>query len=158
MAEVRLQPIRIGVIGAGRCDPPLYQVAYDTGRIIASRGGILICGGLGGVMEGAAKGAFEQGGTTVGLLPTSFTSDANPYITIPLATGLGHARNILVVQSSQIVIAIGGAAGTLSEIAIALKIGIPIIGYETWHVDRRITIASSPSELTKLLENALETL
>jgi len=158
MVENRLQPIRIGVIGAGQCDPSLYQAAYNTGRIIASHGGILICGGLGGVMEGAAKGAFEQGGITVGFLPTSSAADANPYITLPLPTGLGHARNVLIVQASRLVVAIGGGAGTLSEIGIALKTNVPVIGYQTWKIDQRITMASSPNELTDLLENALEAL
>ena len=125
--------MNIGVIGASQCSAEIYKIAEEVGRLIARRGGVLVTGGLGGVMEGASKGAKEEGGITVGILPGFHASDANKYIDIPVVTGLDHARNILVVRSSQAVIAVCGEYGTLSEIAIALKIGKPVIGIHTWN-------------------------
>ncbi len=122
----------IGVIGAGDCDEKTYQMAIDVGRGIARHGYVLVCGGLGGVMEGAAKGAKEAGGLTVGILPGFSPEDANPYIDIPIVTGIGHARNILIVRTAAVLIAISGSYGTLSEIATALKLKKPVIGLKTW--------------------------
>lgn len=147
---------RIGVIGAAACPPNIYQVAYDIGRLIAINKFVLISGGLGGVMEGVSRGAFENGGITVGILPTKDPSDANPYITIPVPTGIGYARNVIVVQSSQIVIAVDGKMGTLSEIAIALKLGIPVIGYKTWDVDPRIRKVDSVKDILNHMKQILE--
>ncbi|OEU55981.1 MAG: TIGR00725 family protein, partial [Desulfuromonadales bacterium C00003096] len=112
----------IGVIGAGQCKGEIYELAKKVGAGIAKAGAILVCGGLGGVMEGACRGAYEAGGQTVGILPGTDKAQANPYVTIPIVTDLGHARNILVVQSSDILFAISGGYGTLSEISIALKL------------------------------------
>ena len=122
----------ISVIGAGSCDQKTYQVAEDVGRLIAQGGAILITGGLGGVMEAASKGANEAGGTVIGILPGFSKKDANAYVTVPLITGLSHARNVIVVRSADAVIAVAGEYGTLSEIAIALKLGKPVIGIHTW--------------------------
>jgi uncharacterized protein (TIGR00725 family) len=122
----------IGVIGAGSCNKKIYEQARKVGRGIAETGTTLVCGGLGGVMEGACRGAFEAGGTTVGILPGDERYQANAYVTIPVVTDLGHARNVLVVRSSDIVMAVSGGYGTLSEISIALKVGKPVIGLETW--------------------------
>jgi len=122
----------ISVIGTGSCDQKTYQVAEDVGRLIAQGGAILITGGLGGVMEAASKGANEAGGTVIGILPGFSKKDANAYVTVPLITGLSHARNVIVVRSADAVIAVAGEYGTLSEIAIALKLGKPVIGIHTW--------------------------
>ena len=124
--------IHIGVIGAGDCPVEIYNNSYDVGHIIGEKGWVLICGGLGGVMEGAAKGCFERGGITVGLLPGTEKESANPYITLAIPTGMGEARNVLVVRASDVVIAIAGGYGTLSEIGLALKIGRPVVGLKTW--------------------------
>jgi uncharacterized protein (TIGR00725 family) len=123
---------RIGVLGPAVCSPQLEEIARHIGRQIASQGGILVCGGGTGVMEAAARGAHEAGGLTVGILPGARACDANPHIDIPVVTGLGDARNVINVLTSQAVIAIGGAAGTLSEIALAMKCGTPVVGLETW--------------------------
>ena len=122
----------ISVIGAGSCDNKTYIMAEDVGRLVAQRGAILITGGLGGVMEAASKGANEAGGTVIGILPGFSNKDANKYVTVPLPTGLSHARNVIVVRSADAVIAVAGEYGTLSEIAIALKLGKPVIGINTW--------------------------
>jgi len=122
----------IGVIGAGRCSNETYESARKVGAGIAEMGATLVCGGLGGVMEGACRGAREAGGQTVGILPGHDKTQANPYVAIPIVTDLGHARNVLVVRSSDLLIAISGGYGTLSEISIALKIGKPVIGLATW--------------------------
>jgi len=122
----------ISVIGAGSCDKKTYVIAEDVGRLVAQSNSILITGGLGGVMEAASKGAKEAGGTVVGILPGFSNKDANAYVTVPVTTGLSHARNVIVVRSADAVIAVAGEYGTLSEIAIALKLGKPVIGINTW--------------------------
>jgi len=134
--------MQIAVIGAADAGPEEYATARVAGALIASRG-ILVCGGLGGVMEAACKGAQEHGGLTVGILPD--TSDGNPYLDVVIRTGLGHARNILVVQSADAVIAIGGSYGTLSEIAIALKMKCPVYGLKTWDI-AGVTHCATPEE------------
>jgi uncharacterized protein (TIGR00725 family) len=112
----------IGVIGGGHeIFQDQYQLAYDTGMLIAQRNAVLVCGGLGGIMEAASKGAAEHEGIVIGILPSNVKADANPYVTIALPTGLGIARNALVVGASDVVIAFPGAFGTLSEIALALE-------------------------------------
>jgi hypothetical protein len=122
----------ISVIGAGSCDKKTYVMAEDVGRLVTQGGAILITGGLGGVMEAASKGANEAGGTVIGILPGFSKTDANAYVTVPLTTGLSHARNVIIVRSADAVIAVAGEYGTLSEIAIALKLGKPVIGINTW--------------------------
>lgn len=158
MSDSIIPPLRVGVIGGGSCSPRHYEIARDVGHLIASEGAILVCGGLGGVMEGAAKGAREGGGLTVGILPSREARDANPYITLPIPTGLGYARNALVVQSSQLIVAIDGKTGTLSELAFALTYGKPIIGFETWDVDTRIQRAKSREELLNLITHQMRAL
>ncbi len=127
----------IAVIGGGKCSPEEAHLAEEVGRELAKRGVILICGGLGGVMEAACKGAAAEGGTTIGILPGDSRCTANPYVSIPIVTGMGLARNALVAKSAQAVIAIDGSYGTLSEIAYALINGIPVIGLNTWSLSRR---------------------
>ncbi|MFA4860414.1 TIGR00725 family protein [Methanoregula sp.] len=123
--------MQIAVIGAAEATPEEYERAYETGKNIAGKG-VLVCGGLGGVMEGACKGARENGGLTVGII--SDTGKGNDYLDIVIRTGLGHARNVLVAQSADAVIAISGSYGTLSEIAVALKMNIPVFGLQTWDI------------------------
>jgi uncharacterized protein (TIGR00725 family) len=122
----------ISVIGADSCNNEIDKTAEEVGTLIAKRNAVLVSGGLDGVMEAASKGAREAGGVTVGILPGFTKDDANEYVTIPITTGLSHARNIIVVRSADAVIAVSGEYGTLSEIAIALKLCKPVIGIQTW--------------------------
>jgi uncharacterized protein (TIGR00725 family) len=138
--------VQIGVIGAADCSPAGAALAHEVGSLLAQRGAVLVCGGLGGVMESAARGAKEAGGSTVGILPGVEVREANPYIDIKIVTGLSHARNILVVRSSAALIAIEGGYGTLSEIAIALKLGKPVVGLNTWNVDPNIIQVKTAAE------------
>ena len=121
------RPLRIAVIGAGDAGSEELALAEAVGTVLGSSGAVLVCGGLGGVMEAAAKGCAEAGGLTVGILPGRETAGANPWIRIPLATGMGEGRNVLVVRGADAVIAVGGSWGTLSEIALARKIGRPVV-------------------------------
>jgi len=137
----------IGVIGAGECDPALYEAAREVGRLIAKRGAALVCGGLFGVMEAASQGAKEAGGLTVGLLPGADPGSGNPYLDLALPTGLGEGRNLLIVRAAEALIAIGGGYGTLSEIALALKTGKRVVGLQcTWGHIPGIVKANSPEE------------
>ena len=122
-----VRPLRIAVCGAGVADVGLARLAHEVGERIALAGAILVCGGLGGVMEAAARGAAQAGGLTVGVLPGADASAANPWIGLPLPSGLGEARNALVVRFGEAVIAIGGEWGTLSEIALARRTGVPVV-------------------------------
>lgn len=126
----------VAVCGESEPQTSLADLAFDVGRGIAQRGAILICGGMTGVMEHAARGAQSLGGVTIGLLPTDDAADANPYIDVPIATGLGHARNAILALTADGVIAIGGGLGTLSEIALALRNKKPVVGLRTWQFDR----------------------
>ncbi len=126
----------VAVVGAGQCDEGLYALAREVGRRLAARGAILVCGGLGGVMEAACRGAKEAGGATLGLLPSLDRRDANPYLDVALPTGLGEARNALVVRAADALVAVGGEFGTLSEIALALKAGKRVVGLGTWELAR----------------------
>jgi hypothetical protein len=130
------RPVVIGVIGEN--DPPadVAALAEAVGAEIAAAGALLVCGGLGGVMTAACRGAHARGGITIGILPSSRREDANPYVTYAIPTGLGHARNILVARTAQAIIAVGGRFGTLSEIAFAKIEGIPVIGLQTWELKR----------------------
>ena len=151
--------LQISVIGAG--EPPIeaIRLAEEVGRELARRGVVVVTGGLAGIMEAVCRGAKEAGGLTVGILPGSDPSDANPYVDIPICTGIGYARNIVVVRSGRAAIAIAGAYGTLSEIAHALGDGIPVIGLNTWSMardgkeDESIIRAHSPVDA---VEKAIE--
>jgi len=125
---------RIGVIGPSVAEPEILSLAEEVGFEIAQRNAILVCGGLGGVMEAAARGAKRAGGLTLGILPGTFGDEANEFIDLPLPTGLGEARNVLVVRSSLVLIAIAGSYGTLSEIALALKLGVPVVALRSWQL------------------------
>ena len=122
----------IGVIGGSEVPPQIVELAEEIGREIARHGAVLVCGGLGGVMEAACRGARREGGLTIGILPGDNRQDANPHVQIPIVTGIGYARNVAVVKSAQAVIAVDGSYGTLSEISHALQSGIPVIGLNTW--------------------------
>ena len=138
------------VIGGGDCSLAEAKVAEEVGRELAGRGATVVCGGLGGVMEAACRGAVAGGGRTIGILPGGSREGANPYVQVPIVTGMGYARNVIVVRSAQAVIAVGGSYGTLTEIACALQSGIPVIGLDTWSLsrdgrrDRSIVTASGP--------------
>ncbi len=123
----------IGVIGNSFCKKDICDIAYEVGREIALSGNILVNGGRGGVMEASARGAYEAGGLTIGILPMD-KKEANPYIKIPIVTGIGECRNISIIKTADVVIAIDGSFGTLSEIAFALKMEVPLIGIKTWEL------------------------
>lgn len=123
--------MRVSVIGSGNPSPDAYDDARAVGRLLAERGHTVVCGGLGGVMEAACRGAREEGGETIGILPTERLADANRYVTTPIATGMGNARNVLVVLNGEAVIAVSGATGTLSELGHALDLGRPVAGLHT---------------------------
>ena len=142
----------ISVIGAGTCTKEVSSVAEEVGKRIAENGATLVTGGLGGVMEAASKGAKEAGGLTVGILPGSDRGEANPYVDIPVVTGLSHARNIVVVRTGDAVIAVAGEYGTLSEIALALKIGKPVLGINTWeNIDGVISVSSAEEAVKRAI-------
>jgi uncharacterized protein (TIGR00725 family) len=126
----------VAVIGGSQCSPQEAKLAEAVGRELARRGVILVCGGLGGVMKAACKGASSEGGITIGILPGDNRRQANPHVQIPIVTGIGYARNAIVVKSAQAVIAVGGSYGTLSEIGHALQNDIPVIGLNTWSLSR----------------------
>ncbi len=142
----------ISVIGGSRTSARHLEVAEEVGAELARRGAILVCGGLSGVMEAACRGAKSAGGTTVGILPGSRREDANRYVDIPIVTTLGEARNVIVACTGQAVIAIDGEYGTLSEMAFALRNGIPVVGIDAWSLSKReglddsIIVASSARE------------
>jgi len=125
--------VQIAVIGAGACSGEERDAAYTIGKILAENGAVLVCGGLGGVMEAACQGAREHGGMTIGILPD--TGNGNAFLDFVIRTGMGHARNVIVVQSAEAVIAVGGKEGTLSEIAHALKMGRPVFSFRSWDVE-----------------------
>ena len=127
----------IAVIGNSKASAQEIKLADIIGREIAKSGAILVCGGLDGVMEAACRGAVSEGGITIGILPGTDRKDANQYVKIPIVTGIGYARNIIVVKSVQAVIAVGGGYGTLTEIGYALKSGLPVIGLGTWELSQK---------------------
>lgn len=126
------RPPLIGVCGTSRSDPATDELAERVGGLIAARGGIVVCGGLDGVMAAAARGAARAGGFSLGLLPGDTTEEAAAEVSLAIATGMGEMRNVLIVQACAVLIAIGGAYGTLSEIGLALRMGRTVIGLDTW--------------------------
>jgi uncharacterized protein (TIGR00725 family) len=133
-APRRQRPPLIGVCGTSRDDPATDGIAERVGRLIAARGGIVVCGGLGGVMAAAARGAARGGGFSVGLLPGDNVEDAAADVSLAIPTGLGEMRNALIVRACPVIIAIGGAYGTISEIGLALRNRRPVIGLDTWEI------------------------
>ncbi len=122
----------IAVVGASQCDAALASLAEEVGSGIACRGAVLVCGGRGGIMEAASRGARAAGGTVLGVLPGEDPRQGNDYLSLAIATGLGEARNAVIARTADAVIAVGGEYGTLSEIALALKMGKPVVGLQTW--------------------------
>ncbi len=154
------KPLYITVIGGGRCGAAEYALAEAVGRLIAEHGATLVCGGLAGVMEGAARGCSSAGGTSIGILPGHERTPANPYLDHTITTGMGHARNLAVVSSGDAVIAIGGEYGTLSEIGLARKVGRPVVILGGWRLQRDegtggIWYASTAEEAVVLALHAL---
>jgi hypothetical protein len=139
--------LHLGVVGEGVCSPRVAALAERVGRALAEAGAVLVCGGLGGVMEAASRGAVRAGGLVVGLLPGFEARDANRWVTVPIVTGMDQARNVILVRSCDAVIAVGGRYGTLSEIALALKLGRPVVGLGTWRLahpeGRRVPLLSA---------------
>jgi uncharacterized protein (TIGR00725 family) len=127
----------IAVVGGQLCTEEEARAAYEVGRLLAERNSVVVCGGLTGVMEAACKGAKDAGGTTIGILPGPFRSDANEYVDIAIATDMGQARNAIIVRTADAVIAIGGEYGTLSEIAMALKMGKRVVAVSSWDISNR---------------------
>jgi uncharacterized protein (TIGR00725 family) len=141
----------VAVVGPGEATKEELATAEELGRLIATRRAALICGGLGGVMEAACRGAKDGGGRTVGILPGHDRAAANPYVDVAIATGLGEARNALVVRAADVLIAVGGGFGTLSEIALALKVGTLVVGIDTWELGRPgVVEAGDPREAVEL--------
>ncbi|HVA04065.1 MAG TPA: TIGR00725 family protein [Acidimicrobiales bacterium] len=138
MTHIPVGVTHIAVVGGGgEVTHDHASLAEKVGRAIAEAGAVLVCGGLGGVMEASCRGAHGAGGMTVGILPGRHRSDANPYVSVAIPTGLGEARNALVVRAADAVVAVAGEYGTLSEIALALQAGIPVVGLDTWELVRR---------------------
>jgi len=141
----------IAVVGPSAGTPTELTLGEEVGRLIAEAGAVLVCGGLGGLMEAAASGCAEVGGRSVGIVPGDRPA-ANPYLTVAVATGMGEARNAIVVRTADAIIAVAGEFGTLSEIALALKMGKPVVGLGTWELAKHgrsvdaIVRASSPAE------------
>jgi uncharacterized protein (TIGR00725 family) len=146
-----MKPI-IAVIGGRRTEKRLLKEAEDVGRLIARRGAVLICGGLGGVMEAASRGAKSEGGITVGILPQNDSGNANQYIDIPIATGLGIGRNVIIARTADALIAVGGAYGTLSEIAFALQMAKPVAGITTWDIKGIISVENAAEAVNSVFD------
>lgn len=149
----------IAIIGGSSCSGEETRLARETGAEVALRGGVVVCGGGSGVMEAAAAGARLAGGLTLGILPGNDYCEGNPYLTLAVATGLGEARNAIITRTVDAVIAVGGEYGTLSEIALALKMGKPVVGLKSWsfkpphHLPGGIVNAATPAEAVELAYN-----
>lgn len=126
----------VAVVGGSAAEDHNWAVAEAVGRGLARRGAVVVCGGLGGVMEAACRGARAENGTTVGILPGDDRAAANPFVDVALPTGMGEGRNALVVRAADALVAVGGGFGTLSEIALALRAGVPVIGVDTWELSK----------------------
>ena len=146
----------VGVIGGSRVDKETAEMAYDVGRLLAEREALVVCGGLGGVMEAACQGVADADGVSIGILPTDDTTEANFYVSVPIATGMGIARNFIIARTAEVMIAIGGSYGTLSEIAIALNLGKPVIALGTWKLERAGFVDSELFIEAKSAEDAVE--
>jgi uncharacterized protein (TIGR00725 family) len=146
----------IAVCGPDPATPDVAEAAELVGRLLAGAGVVVVCGGHGGVMEGVARGASGEGGTVVGLLPGADRREGNPFLTVAIPTGLGELRNGLIVRAADAVVAIGGAFGTLSEIALALKTGVPVVGLHTWELAKDgAPLAPDPIVRAKTPEEAV---
>lgn len=150
--NVVMHPPYVAVCGGSAFDEAAARVAREVGARLAREGAVVLCGGGGGVMEAVCEGARSEGGLSVGFLPGETRDDANPYVDVALPTGVGEMRNMLLVRASDVVIAISGEFGTLSEIAFALRLDIPVVGVDTWELQKKgrvsdaIVTASSAEE------------
>jgi uncharacterized protein (TIGR00725 family) len=144
------EKVYVGVIGAGHCTKKLRDLAADVGREIARAGAILICGGLDGVMKGAAEGAKSEGGVTIGILPGTDKADANKFIDYAICSGFGEARNLVIIRTADVVIAMPGMFGTLSELGFALKMKKPVVSLGSWDVNDNIIPAENAKEAVSL--------
>ncbi len=140
----------IAVIGGAEASEEHLKIAEDVGSLIAKKDGVLVTGGMGGVMEAASKGAKKADGLVIGILPTVEKDTANPYVDIPIVTGLSHARNFIIARTCDCAIAINGKYGTLSELAFCLMYNVPVIGIDTWEIEAPITRATSAQEAVEL--------
>jgi uncharacterized protein (TIGR00725 family) len=144
--------VHVAVVGGGEAGDDVCRLAEDLGRELARRGAVVVTGGLGGVMAAASRGAKDGQGSTIGILPGADRADANPWVDVAVPTGLGEGRNLLVVRAADAVVAVAGEFGTLSEIALALRAGTPVIGLRTWELTRdgrpvdAIVVASTPAD------------
>ncbi len=152
----------VGVIGSSKADPNIIRLAEEVGAEIAKRGAAVVCGGLTGVMEAVCRGARKEGGLTIGIIPSDDKNDANPYVQIPIVTGMGMGRNVMLVKTADVLIAVGGEFGTLSEIAHALNIGKRVIGLRTWQLEKarekpipNLSIATNPKQAVEMAMAAL---
>jgi uncharacterized protein (TIGR00725 family) len=145
----------IAVIGAGECSTEIYNLAREAGAALADNDYRIICGGLGGVMQAVCEGAKSKGGLTIGILPGEDPEEANPYVDIPVATGMGIGRNIIIVRSAAAVLAIDGGYGTLSEIAFALQLKKPVIGLKSWTVSDEIITVQNVKDALLILRKTL---
>ena len=134
----------VGVIGAAECGVDVVSLAEDVGRVVARSGAVLVCGGRTGVMEAAAKGSRDAGGTAIGILPGDDPRDGNQHLSFAVATGMGDARNVIIARTCDVLVAVTGSYGTLSEIGLAMKMGKPVIGLKTWNC---IDYCGNPAEL-----------
>jgi uncharacterized protein (TIGR00725 family) len=151
-----MRPVYVAVCGAGQADEADANAAEAVGRFLAQAGAVVVTGGMSGVMAAASRGAAQAGGTVLGILPGDSHADANPFVTVSVPTGLGEARNTLVVRTADAVIAVGGEYGTLSEIGFALKIGRAVIGLRTWELRRagsqstHVRVARTPEDAVRM--------
>ncbi len=146
-----MRPRVIAVIGAGTPDSETDAAAREVGRLLAEAGCVLISGGLDGVMAAASQGAHEAGGLVIGVVPGSSPEEANAYVRVAIATGIGDARNVILANSAEAFVAVGGAYGTLSEIAFALKRGKRVVSLGSWDVDPAVLRARTPEEAVRLV-------
>ncbi|SHI73856.1 hypothetical protein SAMN02745165_00722 [Malonomonas rubra DSM 5091] len=146
----------IGVIGGASPSEKGLVLAYDVGRLIAQNNAVLVCGGLGGVMASASQGCAEAGGEVLGILPGSSAESANPYVTLPIATNMGHARNVIIAHTADVLIAIEGGYGTVSEIAISLKLGKTVVQLNRDRIFSEAVMAVNSEQAVELALQSLE--
>ena len=142
----------ISVAGGSVCSEEIYKLAYDLGYLLAKNNFAILCGGLSGVMTAVCEGAIKAGGLTIGILPTYDPNTANPFIKIAIPTGLGKARNVIVANSGEVLVAINGHYGTLSEIALALNLNKPVISLKSWIPDDRVYKAETPEDVLNIIK------
>lgn len=151
-----MKRIQIGVIGGREASSEVLRLAEEVGKEIARRKAVLVCGGMGGVMEAVCRGAKAAGGTTVGILPVVSADEANPYVDIRVPTGMGVARNAIIIHACDGVIAVGGRYGTLSEMAFAKQKGIPLVSLKSWRFDESVFTADTPEQAVAVLFEQIE--